>query len=202
MRNVEEVALYAVLLKEAARNHHTSAQSLLDDFACDEEHHITFAAMLAHEQFTDLDWEFVILITDHPTEVKEIARIVYCEQELVVEAEALLHAAGVRTRALWASEINERWRQVEDAMGAWERENLTTSVSDVHQIAKNVFMAARPRCTEEDFCVLFERELHEPVDMQEWVQARKHSGMYTGEDVDGQDPLTAFINAARANPVG
>src|SRR5665213_3675291 len=114
MPGIEEVALYAVLLREATRNHHTSEQSLLDDFECCADE-VCFATMLAHQHFTELDWQLVELLTDHPTEVIEAAHVLYAEHEQPLEAEALLHAVlpnGKKSAARWAAPFRERWSQV------------------------------------------------------------------------------------------
>jgi hypothetical protein len=159
MRNAEEVALYAILLREAARNHHTGAQSLLDDFECCRDH-VTFATMLAHEHFTELDWQMVELLIDHPTEVLEAAHVLYAEHEQPLEAEALLHAVGTRgkkSRAQWFDPFRERWGQVRASMHAYEREGVVLTLADLDAIAKDTFMANTkvPNVTDDEFFEVF-----------------------------------------------
>lgn len=155
MHGAEQVALYAVMLREAVRNHHTSEQCLLDDFAsCREE--VSLAAMLAHEHFTELDWHLVALLIDHPTEVLEVARLLYGEHEQTLEAEALLHAVephGKRTSAQWASPFRARWQQVRGSIRAFEREGVATRFGDLDQLVNDTFRAKTGATDEELFDV-------------------------------------------------
>lgn len=185
MRSAEEVALYAILLREAARNRHIGPESLLDDFACNEEHHISFAAMLAHQHFTELDWELVQLLADHPREVPEIAGALY-EQEQMLEAEALCHARppnGFKSGAKWAQPIRQRWAQIRASMRAYENESITVSLHTVHQVAKDAFMRARPQLTDDDYWTLFQQDPELPLyDFQEWRGAYKRAGLAVSTD--------------------
>ncbi len=127
MRKVEEVALYALLLREAACNHHTSEQSLLDDFECCRDY-VCFATMLAHEHFTELDWLMVDVLINYPQEVLELAHTLYGEQEQPLEAEALMHACGPngkRCRSQWFDPFRARWDQVRAAMRGYEGEGIS-----------------------------------------------------------------------------
>jgi hypothetical protein len=141
MRSAEEVALYAILLREAAANRHLSAEAIFDDMACDEDAHICFATYLALAHFSELDWQLADVLCNHPREVIEVAWKLY-EQEQALEAEALLHAAlpnGKRSSAKWAEPIRKRWTQVRASMRAYEREYIAKSMADVQQIARDTF---------------------------------------------------------------
>jgi hypothetical protein len=143
VHKVEEVALYAILLREAARNHHTSSQSLLDDFeSCRDQ--VCFATMLAHQHFTDLDWQLVELLIDNPGEVFEAAHVLYGEWEQPLEAEALLHACGrngKKSRAAWFAPFRERWDQIRASIRAYEREGVVLTLADLDAIAWDTFKA-------------------------------------------------------------
>jgi hypothetical protein len=173
VHSTEEVALYAVLLREAARNHHTSAQALLDDFeSCRDQ--VCFATMLAHQHFTELDWQLVELLIDHPGEVFEAAHVLYGEHEQPLEAEALLHACGPngkKSRGVWFEPFRERWDRVRIGIRAYEGEGIVLTLLDLDAIAKDTFMA-RTDITEAAYWEEFvepqiEAELAEPqVDLE------------------------------------
>ena len=153
MRSIEEVGLYAILLREAARNHHTSQQSLLDDFECCRDD-VCFATMLAHQHFTELDWQLVdLLINYQATEVLEAAHVLYGEHEQPLEAEALLHAFGPngkKSRAAWFDLFRDRWVYVRASMCAYESEGVVLTLLDLDAIAKDTFMA-RTDITEAEY---------------------------------------------------
>jgi hypothetical protein len=141
MGNAEEVALYAILLREAAANRHLSEAAIFDDMACDEDAHICFATYLALAHFSELDWQMVDVLCNYPREIAEVAAKLY-EAEQILEAEALLHAAlpnGKKSRAKWAEPLRERWTQVRDSMRAYEREYIAMSMADVQRIAVDTF---------------------------------------------------------------
>jgi hypothetical protein len=128
MRSAEEVALYAILLREAAANRHLSEEAIFDDMACDEDNHICFATYLALAHFSELDWQMVDVLCNYPQEVMEVAGKLY-EQEQMLEAEALLHAVlpnGKKSRAQWPNPCgNAGRRYVHPCM----RTNVSTSRS-------------------------------------------------------------------------
>jgi hypothetical protein len=161
MRNVEEVALYALLLREAALNHHTSIYSVCDDSDCEHHDCLSFASLLAVAHFTELDWELADLLCNRPDDVVGVAKILYGEHEQPLEAEALLHAHGPngkKSYAQWAVPIRERWRQVRDSMRAYEQEGLTATTAQLNELVTDVFKEQRPLLTDEDLQILFEED--------------------------------------------
>jgi len=160
MRAVEEVALYAILLRETARNHHTGPNSLFDDLT-EVRGEVNFALMLAHTNFTELDWELSEVLELHPTRVREIARALHAEHEQPLEAEALLHACGPRgqrTNAKWAEPFRPRWREVRAAIRAFEQEGIAVRFGDLDDLADHIYMAESGATREE-----LEETFYEPV---------------------------------------
>jgi hypothetical protein len=143
MHGVEEVALFAIMLREAARNRHTSPESVGDDMeTCRGE--ISLATLSASENFTSLDWHLAEMLYDNDERAVEVAALLY-ELEDSVAAEALLHAAGPngkRTRAHWADEINARWRQVRESIAAFEHEGVATTFGDLDNLADHAYCLA------------------------------------------------------------
>jgi hypothetical protein len=166
VRNIEEVALYAVLLREAARNRHTSLDAICDDSACEQSDSLSFASLLAADHFTDLDWQLVGVLVDRPSDARELARVLYTEHEQTLEAEALLHAANKKSSAIWAAPIRERWPQVRDSIRAYDREQLATSFAEVAQIAQDTWRKETGQTSEEYWEAWLAGDLDLPEDIR------------------------------------
>lgn len=147
---VDEVALYAILLREAGANRHVSALSLLDDLSsCPGE--LSLAAFFAYDHFTELDWQVAKMLHDNPERVIEVARAL-CDNDEPLLAEELLHAGGPygkRSSAQWAAPFRERWRLVRKAIRAFESEGITAKFDDLNQLADNIYCAAAGATREE-----------------------------------------------------
>lgn len=142
MARVEEVALYAVLLRSCARNKHLGPDSLFEDIECGHDGGLSFAQMVAHGRFTDLDWAMVRAL-DREANCQELARELYGAEE-VLGAEALLHAVGEkgkRCRSEWAAPFRERWQAVRKSMAVFEAEIAMTH-EQISDLADEATMAA------------------------------------------------------------
>jgi hypothetical protein len=140
---VERIALYAVLLRDSARNRHVGKESLFEDLECEHSDQLTYAQMLAHGSFTDLDWDLVQMLCDGRP-IIGTAHKLYREQQ-VVRAEGLLHAVfprGKRPRGQWAVFICARWREVRQAIATFEAIGITLTTDEMHDIAESAYMKA------------------------------------------------------------
>jgi hypothetical protein len=150
MHGVEEVAVYAIMLREAGRNHHTGPDSLLDDVdSCRGE--LSLATLMASDKFTELDWSIAEMLYHRPEQALDIAQRLY-ESDDPLAAEALLHAVppnGKRTRACWDESFRERWAQVRASMAAFEREGLAIKFDDVDAIVDDAYRSATGASQEE-----------------------------------------------------
>lgn len=144
MEPLETVALYAILLREAARNHHTSAEAHLDDIVCCPDD-LSLATLAAGHQFGPLEWELAALLYDAPGKaITATARLLHEEEEPRL-AEALLHAygpRGKRTHAEWAEPYRQRWHEVRASIRAFEAEGIADSFGELSRNADRAYMQA------------------------------------------------------------
>jgi hypothetical protein len=148
---VESVALYAVLLRDCARNRHVEKDSLLVDLECEHSDQLTYAQMLAHGSFTDLDWDLVKIVCDGRWE-RTTAKKLYQEQLQFMRAEGLVHAAfprGKRPGGSWAAPIRRRWHEVRRAIAAFEDTGITLTTNEMNDVAESAYMTASGASLEE-----------------------------------------------------
>jgi hypothetical protein len=139
----EDVALHALLLRACANLRHYGEVSWDEDVECGHSDTLSFAHMLAHYHFCELDWFLVGVLADEEDSVTRVAReLVINEQPF--EAEALLHARGKRCGSEWARPFffNERWRLIRKSMRAFEREGITTNHEALNDLAEWAVHAA------------------------------------------------------------
>jgi len=151
LHEADEVALYAIMLREAARNRHTCPDSLLDDLSSSCPGEVSLATLLAHRSFTDLDWDLAEMLCDHPERTLKVAQNLFEYEEPLV-AEALLHARGPRCTqpsAQWAESFRGRWRNIRGAIGAFEREGIATKFEDADRMVDDIWRAATSASHEE-----------------------------------------------------
>jgi hypothetical protein len=176
--HIEEVALYTILLREAALNRHTSQLAATEDIAYDETEFRSFATLLAHANFTELDWELAYLLCEHKEKVRETAHMLYAELEQPLEAEALVHACGPNgnkqaVRSVWARPIRERWEQVRDSIPVWESEWVARSYDEIEKIAKAAFKL-ESGWSDEKIELIFP-EPHRWIDSIDWDYANRRA---------------------------
>lgn len=144
MYRAENVALYAVLLREAARNRHTNAEAHLDDMEC-QPGELSMATLLASQQFTELDWYLAekLYDADGPTVVRTAQSLREDGEPLL--AEALLHAYGKngrRARAAWAEPFRDRWDEVRAAIQKFEDERIAAPFGELALDAERAAVGA------------------------------------------------------------
>jgi hypothetical protein len=145
---VQVIALYAILLREAARNHHTGAEAHLDDAECCRDE-LSLATLAAGARFSARDWELAELLYDGAdAAVFQEARDLLAEDE-ASHAETLLHAHGKRPRAEWGRKIAERWDDVRAAIAMYEADGIAIKFGDVDLVADLVYRNATGTTQEE-----------------------------------------------------
>ena len=142
-QGANEIALYAIMLREAGNHRHTGPESVFDEF-CEAPGALSFASLLALRSFTDLDWEIAEMLYDHPARSLTIAKNLF-EYEETLTAEALLHARiryhGAEPKPEWTKPFRgHRWRDVREAILAFEGEGIAVSFDDINLIADNAYM--------------------------------------------------------------
>jgi len=108
--------------------------------SCRDE--LSLATLIASDRFTDLDWAIAEFLHD-----ADDAAVLDRARELAawgcdVEAEALVHARRLRTRAVWARPYARRWREVRDAISAFEAEGLAVPFGDLTLIVNSAYRVA------------------------------------------------------------
>jgi hypothetical protein len=141
MRSPRDVALLALLFREAHRNRWESIDSIAaDQDVCPGE--LSWFSMLAAHQFTAWDWSIIRRLSE-PADFVRIAK----QSTDPLRAEALLHAAGPngrRSRREWAAEYVEeqRWNRVRVFMSAFEQEGITATRDDLDALASLAWQTA------------------------------------------------------------
>lgn len=133
MHSVPRVALLALLLREAANNHHTAPESLTDDMAS-YPGFLSLATLAAGHALGETEYALAELLYNAPgwSVVKLAADLHEADEPL--HAEALLHAydtKGKRTRAEWAEPYMNRWWRVRETIANYEAHGITTTLGDV-----------------------------------------------------------------------
>lgn len=151
MHPVQFIALYAILLREAGRNHHTDLEAHLEDAEA-YRGELSMATLLAGWHFTDVEWKLAELLYDgDAARIIETASVLHEHGEPVL-AEGLLHAwgpNGARSRGRWASPYLSRWRQVRAAIRAFEAEGLAQSFGELERAAEHAYVEATGSTYEE-----------------------------------------------------
>lgn len=146
------VALLALLLREAAKNHHTNEQGHLDDLVC-YPGELSLATLAAGSLFGPGEWEAVHLLSWDPpgwTVVQTAGDL--CEEGATLLAEALLHAhgpKGKRTRASWAEPYMDRWWRVRAAIRGYEAQGIAARFGDTDRDAERAYCAVTGSTPEE-----------------------------------------------------
>ena len=138
---VEEVALFAILLREAARHRHLDRDAHLDDIICGPDS-LSMATLAAGGYFGEKEWRLAELLY-----YAAGWQVVYAAEELqanadYLRAEAVLHAygdRGKRTRATWAQPYIERWSKVRASISALETEGLSETFGDLTRGAERSY---------------------------------------------------------------
>jgi hypothetical protein len=140
MEPVRDVALLALLYREAYRNRWESIDSIAtDQDVCPGE--LSWLSMLVAHTFTSHDWSVVRELNERADFVRR------ARQADPLRAEALLHAAppdGHHCRKRWATAYadSERWDRVRVFMGVFEREGLTATRDDLEALAAQTWQTA------------------------------------------------------------
>ena len=141
--SANEIALYAIMLREAGKHRHTGPESVFDEFT-EAPGCLSFASLLALRNFTGLDWEIAEMLHDHPNRSLTIAKNLL-EYDEKPTAEALLHARiryhGSEPKPAWTEPFRgRRWQDVREAIVTFEGEGIAVSFDDVNLIADHAYM--------------------------------------------------------------
>jgi hypothetical protein len=122
-----------------------------DDFAS-YRGEVSFATLLTHQSFTDLDWDIVEMLIDHPNRALRVAQNLFEYEEPLV-AEALLHARtrrGTEPKPEWTEPFQGRCRrEIRRAIRVFECEGIATKFEDVERMADDAYCAGTGTLREE-----------------------------------------------------